>query len=150
MSIDYLGAQKIKAHEEGQDEAISSGGSGLPKITTSEFIMDPSGSVPLPVIDDVKELGMYLVQLDLSSMAPGMGMSYLLTVANMGAIGQILKVSSTNVVFNRIFENNEWSDWADITAAQDSTVLQSHTGYDSSKTQTLKNVKGVITWVDDE
>ena len=152
MSLDYLGAKKQKAHEDEQDEKITAGGGQyVPVIVTDQFAMGPDGQTPLPVIDDIKEGGTYLVKLDLSTLAPGTVFNYTLTVTAAPGQGtlQQLHWSNSLVSYERRYENDTWDSWSETTLTNLATILQRYSGYDSTKTQALKNVNGTLTWVDE-
>lgn len=146
MSLDYLGSKKIKKHEEEQDNAISSGGSSVQVINTDQFALFQE-SLPVPsgsAIDDITENGTYLINLDLSTMGmSGMGMSWTLTVNNMGAASQSLSISGMGIVLTRSISGDTWGDWQD----NSQIILKSIAGFDATKTQVLKNVNGVLAWV---
>ena len=152
MSLDYLGAKKQKEHENEQDEKITAGGGDfVPVITTDQFTMGPDGQTPLPVIDDIKEGGTYLVKLDLSTLAPGTAFNYTLTVMTAPGQGtmQQLQWSNTLITYERSYENGTWSSWSETTLTNLALILQRYTGADGTKTQVLKNVNGVLTWVNE-
>lgn len=152
MSLDYLGAKKQKAHENEQDEKITAGGGNfVPVITTDQFTMGPDGQVPLPVIDDIKEGGTYLVKLDLSTLAPGAAFNYTLTVATAPGQGTMQQLQWSNglIMYERRYENDTWSSWSETTLTNLALILQRYNGADGTKTQVLKNVNGVLTWVNE-
>lgn len=124
------------------------GGTGeyVPSITTTQFVMDPNNVIPIPVVDDLKDIGEYSIILDLSSLSPDMGMTYSLVILNQGILVQIISVAGTGISFRRIFENNAWTEWENITDLMIQNSLDEVEGYDNTKNQVLKNSTGNLQW----
>lgn len=158
MSIDYLGAKKQKEHENEQDEKIASGGSGgdfVPVITTDQFVMDQTtGGFPVPVVDEIKEAGKYIIILNATNILPiPSKIVYNLDVMGDGQsnVSQLLSMNlfSVFLFLTRDFRNNAWGQWELKNVDYAFNLLNQLNGYDDTKTQVLKNVNGVLTWVDE-
>lgn len=156
MSIDYLGAKKQKEHENEQDEKISAGGSGggdsVQIITTDQFVLDQTIQFPLPVIDDIKEPGRYIILLDVTNVGIPGKILFRLDVTGDGQslITQVLSLTLPGLIFlQRDFNNNAWGAWKVQNEEYCLNFLNKVRGYDEDKTQVLKNVNGVIQWVDE-
>lgn len=153
MSLDYLGAEKKKAHENEQDEKIASGGgNSVEIITTDQFVVDQTLQFPLPVIDDIKEPGRYIILLDVTSAGIPGKILFRLDVAGNGQsiITQVLSLTLPGFIFlQRDFNNNAWGSWKLQNEEYCLNFLNKVRGYDEDKTQVLKNVNGVIQWVDE-
>lgn len=156
MSLDYLGAQKIKEHEGQQDQAISSGGGDfVPVVNVSQFVMGPDEQTPLPVVDDIKTDGMYSVMLDLSALGAAMKLTYwLLVTATEEGTQQVLTAASLGYTFARSYVDGTWTSWVNGTPELQAALFREAaknlgTNWKTTGTQVLKNINGSLTWVDE-
>lgn len=158
MSIDYFGAQKIKEHEEQQDQAISAGGSGgdfVPVVNVSQFVMGPDEQTPIPVVDDMKTDGMYSVMLDLSALGMAIKFTYwLLVTTTEEGTQQVLTAANLGFTFARSYVDGNWTSWVNGTPELQAGLFREAaknlgTNWKTSGTQVLKNIDGSLTWVDE-
>ena len=93
-------------------------------ITSFQIPNAPLGTeLPMPVLDDIKDVGVYKINFDLSAMAPGVSVLGILEVSDMGG-GSIQQwyqtcISNALFVFSRTYESNTWNNWYCISGFQD-------------------------------
>lgn len=92
-------------------------------ITSFQVPNTPLGTeLPMPVLDDIKDAGVYKINFDLSAMAPGASVTGTLEVSDLGgSIQQWYQtcISNATFIFSRTYENNTWSNWYCISGFQD-------------------------------
>lgn len=92
-------------------------------ITSFQIPNAPLGTeLPMPVLDDIKDVGVYKINFDLSAMAPGASVTGTLEVSDLGdSIQQWYQtcISNATFIFSRTYESNTWSNWYCISGFQD-------------------------------
>jgi len=138
-----------------QDMSSYLQGKYVPIITTDQFVMDQTtGGFPVPVVDEIKEAGKYIIILNATNILPiPSKIVYNLDVMGDGQsnVSQLLSMNlfSVFLFLTRDFRNNAWGQWELKNGDYAFNLLNQLNGYDDTKTQVLKNVNGVLTWVDE-